>query len=69
MPEFRRQPLFIRPGTEMNFETLAKSRPDILLIQAGCCTINWRTGDDQKMNSTLGKLRPAWAEFQRKPSF
>jgi iron complex transport system substrate-binding protein len=56
MPRLREQPLFIRPGTEMNFETLAKSKPDVLLIQAGCCTINWRAGDDQKMNSTLGKL-------------
>jgi iron complex transport system substrate-binding protein len=41
----------------MNFETLVKSSPDVLLIHAGCCTINWRAGDDQKMNSTLGKLR------------
>jgi iron complex transport system substrate-binding protein len=57
MPDLRRQPLFIKPGTEMNFETLAKSKPDVLLVHAGCCTINWRAGDDQKMNSTLGKLR------------
>jgi len=57
MPYLREQPLFIRPGTEMNFETLVKSNPDVLLVQAGCCTINWRAGDDQKMNSTLGKLR------------
>ena len=57
MPELRNQPLFIKSGTEMNFETLAKSRPDVLLIHAGCCTINWHAGDDQKMNSTLGKLK------------
>ena len=56
MPRLRSLPLFIRPGTEMNFETLLRAKPDVLLIQAGCCTLNWQSGDDPKMAGTIGKL-------------
>jgi len=49
-------PFFIKPGTEMNFETLAGVKPDVLIIHAGACTVNWQAGDDAKMNSTLEKL-------------
>lgn len=49
-------PFFVKPGTEMNFETLAGVKPDVLIIHAGTCTVNWRAGDDAKMNSTLEKL-------------
>ncbi len=55
-PYLRDLEFFIESGTEMNFETLAKAEPDVLFIHAGCCTVNWKTGDDQKMNSTLDKL-------------
>jgi iron complex transport system substrate-binding protein len=57
MPRLRSLPLFIRPGAEMNFETLLQAKPDVLLIQAGCCTLNWRLGDDQKMAGTIGKVK------------
>jgi iron complex transport system substrate-binding protein len=57
MPRLRSLPLFIRPGTEMNFETLLRAKPDVLLIQAGCCTLNWQLGDDHKMGGTIGKLK------------
>ncbi len=50
-------PFFVKPGTEMNFETLASAAPDVLIIHAGTCTINWRAGDDAAMNSTLEKLQ------------
>lgn len=56
-PYLRDQEFFVKSGTEMNFETLVKAKPDVLIIHSGCCTVNWKTGDDQKMNSTLNKLK------------
>ncbi len=57
MEYMRDLPFFIKPGTEMNFEALATAKPDVLIIHAGACTINWKAGDDAKMNSTLDKLK------------
>jgi iron complex transport system substrate-binding protein len=57
MPRLRNAPLFIRPGTEMNFETLLRAQPDVLLVQAGCCTLNWQSSDDKKMTGTIHKLK------------
>jgi iron complex transport system substrate-binding protein len=56
MPGLRDLPIFIRPGAEMNFETLLRANPEVLLVQAGCCTLNWQKGDDKKMEATLDKL-------------
>ncbi len=41
-PEIADLPLFVRQGTEINFETLASLQPDLLLIDLGSCTLNWR---------------------------
>lgn len=57
MPRLRNLPIFSRPGAEMNFETLLRAKPDVLIIQAGCCTLNWQMGGDQKMTGTIGKLK------------
>lgn len=54
-PEVAELPLFVRPGTEVNYETLASLEPDLLIIDAGCCTLPWRT-DREAMAQGLHRL-------------
>lgn len=54
-PELAELPLFVRPGTEVNYETLAGLEPDLLIIDAGCCTLPWRT-DREAMAQGLERL-------------
>jgi iron complex transport system substrate-binding protein len=49
------QPLFVRPGTEIHFETLASLKPDVLIIDMGSCTLPWRE-DREAMRQGLRRL-------------
>jgi iron complex transport system substrate-binding protein len=48
-------PLFVRPGTEMNFETLAGLSPDLLILDLGACTLPWRN-DPRAMEQGMDRL-------------
>ena len=48
-------PLFVRPGTEINFETLASLEPDVLIVDMGSCTLPWRE-DREAMRQGLRRL-------------
>ncbi len=48
-------PLFVRPGTEINYEFLAGLDPDVLIIDQGACTLPWRN-DREIMNRGLARL-------------
>jgi iron complex transport system substrate-binding protein len=48
-------PLFVRPGTEINFERLAGLQPDVLIVDTGCCTVPWRR-DREAMTQGLQRL-------------
>lgn len=54
-PYLRDQPIFVRDG-QINFESLAAAKPDVLIIHSGCCSVKWK-GDETKMHQTLDKLK------------
>lgn len=54
-PEMADLPLFVRPGTEINYETLASLEPDLLIIDVGACTLPWRN-DREAMEQGLARL-------------
>lgn len=54
-PELADLPLFVRPGTEISYETLAGLNPDLLIIDAGSCTLPWRS-DRQAVVQGLNRL-------------
>jgi iron complex transport system substrate-binding protein len=49
-------PLFVRPGTEINFESLAALDPDLLILDLGACTLTWRN-DERAMKQGLDRLQ------------
>ena len=55
-PEMADLPLFVRSGTEINFETLAGLEPDLLLIDLGSCSLNWRN-EPRAMPQGLERLK------------
>jgi iron complex transport system substrate-binding protein len=48
-------PLFVQPGTEMSFETLAGIGADLLIVDLGACTLPWRN-DLRAMQQGLDRL-------------
>jgi len=54
-PQLKTLPLFVRPGTEINYETLAGLNPDVLIIDQGACTLPWRT-DRELQERGLSRL-------------
>ncbi|MBI9043461.1 MAG: ABC transporter substrate-binding protein [Anaerolineaceae bacterium] len=54
-PDLIDQPFFVKPGTEMNFETLASLEPDVLIIDVGACTLPWKT-DKEAMEQGIERL-------------
>lgn len=54
-PQLRDLQLFVQPGTEINFETLAAFDPDLVIIDLGACTLKW-TEDPAAMQLGLSRL-------------
>jgi len=48
-------PFFVKPGTEMNFETLASLDPDVVIIDVGACTLPWME-DKEAMRQGIERL-------------
>ena len=55
MPELTELPHFVASGTEPNYETLAALEPDLVIVDAGSCTLPWQR-DPEAMRRGLGRL-------------
>lgn len=54
-PDLINLPMFVKPGTEMNFESLAGLKPDVLIVDLGACTLDWAS-DPELMKQGLARL-------------